>query len=100
MITRPIPSSGEALPVLGIGTYDVFDHASTPDAVANSREIVDILLGEGGSVIDHGQGTLRERDALIDVDCDVWIPAARPDVINDDNVERLRARVAAAVRAV
>ena len=48
MITRPIPSSGEALPVLGIGTYDVFDHASTPDAVAKSREIVDILLGEAG----------------------------------------------------
>ena len=48
---------------------------------------------EGGSVIDHGQGTLRERDALIDVDCDVWIPAARPDVINDENVARLRARL-------
>lgn len=52
MMTRPIPSSGEPLPVIGIGTYDVFDHASTPDAVAKSREIVDILLGEGGSVID------------------------------------------------
>ena len=67
MITRPIPSSGEALPVLGIGTYDVFDHASTPDAVANSREIVDILLGEGGSVIDTSPMYNRSERVIGDI---------------------------------
>ena len=25
MITRPIPSSGEAMPVIGLGTWQVFD---------------------------------------------------------------------------
>ncbi|MBW2270483.1 MAG: Glu/Leu/Phe/Val dehydrogenase [Deltaproteobacteria bacterium] len=32
-------------------------------------------------------------EALIDVDCEIWIPAARPDAIREDNVERLRARL-------
>ncbi|MDR5865328.1 Glu/Leu/Phe/Val family dehydrogenase [Halomonas koreensis] len=40
-------------------------------------------------------GAARERDAIIDVDCDVWIPAARPDVIHEDNVDRLRAGIVA-----
>ena len=32
-------------------------------------------------------------DAVIDVDCDIWIPAARPDVIHAGNVARLRTRL-------
>ena len=43
----------------------------------------------GGSVVDHGTGVDADRDAIIDVACDVWIPAARPDVIRADNVDRL-----------
>jgi len=37
----------------------------------------------------------RDADAIIDVDCDIWIPAARPDVLRADNVGRLRARMVA-----
>jgi glutamate dehydrogenase (NAD(P)+) len=32
-------------------------------------------------------------DAVIDAECDIWIPAARPDVIREDNAARLRARL-------
>ena len=32
-------------------------------------------------------------DDLIGLDCDIWIPAARPDVLNEKNVSRLNARV-------
>lgn len=67
MIARKIPVSGEEIPVLGIGTYDVFDHASTADAVANSREIVDILLGEGGSVIDTSPMYNRSERVIGDI---------------------------------
>ena len=52
MIDRPVPSSGERLPVIGLGTYSVFDVPGTADEIARRREIVDLLLGEGGSVID------------------------------------------------
>ncbi len=34
-----------------------------------------------------------ERDELIAVECDIWIPAARPDVLHEDNVRRLKARL-------
>jgi glutamate dehydrogenase (NAD(P)+) len=30
---------------------------------------------------------------VIDVACDIWIPATRPDVIREDNVERLHAKL-------
>ena len=48
---------------------------------------------DGRSVCDHPRGNKRERDAVIDVDCDIWIPAARPDVIRDDNAHRLKAKL-------
>jgi aryl-alcohol dehydrogenase-like predicted oxidoreductase len=52
MLTRPIPSGDEQLPVIGLGTYSVFDVESTPSQLAARREIVDLLLDAGGSVID------------------------------------------------
>lgn len=52
MISRAIPSSGEELATIGLGTYNVFDVSSTAEEVAMPKEIVDLLLGEGGSVID------------------------------------------------
>ncbi len=51
------------------------------------------IKAQGGSVVDHGDGDILDRDALIDVDCEVWVPAARPDAINGDNMQRLRARL-------
>jgi glutamate dehydrogenase (NAD(P)+) len=38
-------------------------------------------------------GTPISGEDLVGVDCDIWIPAARPDVLNESNVGRLRARV-------
>jgi glutamate dehydrogenase/leucine dehydrogenase len=42
---------------------------------------------------DHPSGAKLAADAIIDVECDIWIPAARPDVVRADNVARLRARL-------
>jgi len=50
------------------------------------------LKAGGKSVVDYG-GTTGDRDAIIDVACDIWIPAARPDVINAGNVDRLKAKL-------
>lgn len=51
------------------------------------------LKEAGRSVADHAAGTRRDPEAIIDIECDIWIPAARPDVINDENVHRLNARM-------
>jgi glutamate dehydrogenase (NAD(P)+) len=38
-------------------------------------------------------GTAIPGDELVGVDCDIWIPAARPDVLNEKNVSHLKARL-------
>ncbi len=45
------------------------------------------------SVVDLPQAERLEANALLDVDCDIWIPAARPDVINEDNAHRLKTKL-------
>ena len=67
MLTRPIPSGNEQLPVIGLGTYSVFDVASTPDAIAQRLRIVELLLGAGGSVIDTSPMYNRSEKVIGDV---------------------------------
>jgi diketogulonate reductase-like aldo/keto reductase len=52
MITRPIPISGEALPVIGLGTWQTFDVALDPATRARLTEVIRLLLEGGGKVID------------------------------------------------
>jgi len=52
MNTRPIPASGERLPVIGCGTYLGFDHAPGSRAYAALPGVVAALLDAGGSVLD------------------------------------------------
>ena len=56
--------------------------------------LIEVKAG-GGSVLDYGQGNKADGDAIIDVECDIWIPAARPDVLRADNVDRLKAKLVA-----
>jgi len=46
-----------------------------------------------GSVENFPGARSLARDAIIASDCDIWIPAARPDVIHAGNVEQLTARL-------
>ncbi|MEA3547821.1 MAG: Glu/Leu/Phe/Val dehydrogenase [Thermodesulfobacteriota bacterium] len=48
---------------------------------------------QGGSVVDLPGAVGLAQDAVIDMECDIWIPAARPDVIHVDNVDRLRTKL-------
>jgi glutamate dehydrogenase/leucine dehydrogenase len=47
----------------------------------------------GRSVIEFAVGEKFGTDAIIDVDCDIWIPAARPDVLHAGNAGRLKAKL-------
>ncbi|MGE5153870.1 MAG: Glu/Leu/Phe/Val family dehydrogenase [Bdellovibrio bacteriovorus] len=51
------------------------------------------LKDQGGSVADYPQGGRLDRDAVVGLPCDIWIPAARPDVVDEANVDRLQARL-------
>jgi glutamate dehydrogenase/leucine dehydrogenase len=47
----------------------------------------------GGSVRDFPGGTPLGGEDLVAADCDIWIPAARPDVLDARNAGRLRAKL-------
>jgi glutamate dehydrogenase (NAD(P)+) len=68
-------------------------HGTVFDAAGLDVAALMHLKAKGRSVIEYARGDKRDGDAIIDVDCDIWIPAARPDVITDDNVRRLRTRL-------
>lgn len=51
------------------------------------------LKKTGRSVRDATRGRVLDGDAVLDLECDIWIPAARPDVVREDNVHRLRTRL-------
>jgi glutamate dehydrogenase (NAD(P)+) len=56
-------------------------------------DALDALKREGKSVAELAGGKKADRDAVIGVPCDIWIPAARPDVIRADNVAQLDAKL-------
>ena len=67
MVHKPIPRSGEKLPAIGLGTYSVFDVASTPAEIATRKEIVDRLVGAGGSLLDTSPMYNRSERVIGDV---------------------------------
>jgi diketogulonate reductase-like aldo/keto reductase len=52
MRTRPIPSTGEPLPVVGIGTWRTFDVGSSPSERAPLEEVLALFRERGGRVVD------------------------------------------------
>ena len=74
MLTRPIPRTGEALPVVGLGTWQTFDPPRrTPETLAPLEATLRALHDAGGRVIDSSPmygaaesvaGELAERAGL------------------------------------
>lgn len=52
LITRPIPSSGELIPVVGLGSAATFSQAARGEDVSALREVVKTMFDLGGSVLD------------------------------------------------
>ncbi|MCG3174422.1 MAG: Glutamate dehydrogenase [Myxococcota bacterium] len=45
------------------------------------------------NVTGYGKGKVLDRDAIIRVPCDLFVPAARPDVITEHNVALLQCKI-------
>ena len=52
MLMRAIPSSGEKLPVIGLGTWRVFDVDLTSESIPKLEEVLSLLVKLGAGVID------------------------------------------------
>ena len=64
LIRRPIPSTGEMLPAIGIGTSRRYEVEPTPDKVAPLKDAVQTFLSLGGSVIDTAPSYGTAEDVL------------------------------------
>ena len=52
LIQRPIPSSGEKLPVIGLGTWQVFDAGQDAAARAPLKDVLRVFFAAGGRLVD------------------------------------------------
>jgi glutamate dehydrogenase/leucine dehydrogenase len=105
-----IPLKGSHLAIQGFGA--VGRHASkflgnrgailvavsdSQGAVQNQNGLdIDALIKhkkEGSPVQTFPGGQAMDSDELVGVECDIWIPAARPDVLTENNVGQLKARL-------
>lgn len=68
MHTRPIPATGEALPVIGCGTWQGFDQAPGSAGLAELAEVLRVLFAAGGRVVDsspmYGRAEATAGDLL------------------------------------
>jgi len=67
MITRPIPSTGEAMPVVGLGTWPVFDVGTDDAARQPLRGVVKALVAGGGKMIDTSPMYGRSEGVVGDI---------------------------------
>lgn len=72
MLKRPIPRSGEPLPVVGLGTWQTFDVGPTATERTELKEVLRALVSEGGTVVDsspmYGQAERVVGDLAADLE--------------------------------
>jgi diketogulonate reductase-like aldo/keto reductase len=67
MLTRSIPSSGEKLPVIGLGTWQAFDVNLTADSRRQLEEVLSLFVKFGGRVIDSSPMYGRAEEVIGDL---------------------------------
>src|SRR5437867_4557173 len=64
MLTRTVPSSGEKLPVIGLGTWRAFDVDLTSDIRRQLQEVLSLFVKLGGRVIDSSPMYGRAEEVI------------------------------------
>jgi diketogulonate reductase-like aldo/keto reductase len=64
MLTRVIPSSGEKLPMIGLGTWQAFDVDLTSDNRRKLGDVLSLFVKLGGRVIDTSPMYGRAEDVI------------------------------------
>jgi glutamate dehydrogenase (NAD(P)+) len=68
-------------------------HGTVFDADGLDLDALDALKAAGKSVVELPGAETGDAGSIVAAACDIWIPAARPDVLRADNVDRLQARL-------
>lgn len=89
LLARPLPSGGEALPLVGLGSWITFNVGPDPQALAACTAVMRAFFGAGGRMVDSspmygsaqatiGHGLKQLRDAPVFSADKVWVsPGAR-----------------------
>jgi aryl-alcohol dehydrogenase-like predicted oxidoreductase len=106
LITRAIPSSGERIPVMGMGTSRTFDVGEDPAARQQLQEVLQAFFDNGGALIDsspmYGNAetvvgdllkNVRNKDALLAA-TKVWTYGRQAGI---DQMQRSMKRMGVAV---
>ena len=61
--TRPIPHSGEQLPIVGIGTRMAFEFENDPAQFDERRRVLQTMISGGAKLVDtaHSYSTAEDR---------------------------------------
>lgn len=105
MLTRPIPASGEKIPVIGLGTWQTFDVGSTAAEREPLEQVLAAFAELGGRVIDSSPMYDRSEDVAGDlmaklglrgklfVATKVWTSGKRAGIDQmEDSMRKLRAK--------
>jgi aryl-alcohol dehydrogenase-like predicted oxidoreductase len=70
-MTRPIPVSGEPLPIVGIGSAVIFEYENDPAKQAERKAVIETLIAGGGKLIDtapsYGNAELRLGEIIAEL---------------------------------
>lgn len=71
ILKRPIPSSGESLPAVGLGTWQTFDVSDSEAAREPLKNVLKTLVDKGGSVVDSSPMYGSSEGVLGDLSSDL-----------------------------
>src|SRR5262245_18045252 len=70
MLQRTIPSSGEKIPAIGLGTYQAFDFSGNSGDRSSGKEALRLFAQHGGKLVDsspmYGEAEERIGDLAAD----------------------------------
>ncbi len=73
VLKRSIPSTGENLPAVGVGTWQTFDVPGSPAAREPLKEVLTILLDKGGTVVDSSPMYGKSEEVVGDLSTELAI---------------------------
>lgn len=63
-VSKPIPSSGEQLPVIGMGSWITFDVGNLPGERAQRLRVLETFFARGGRLVDSSPMYGRAEEVL------------------------------------
>jgi aryl-alcohol dehydrogenase-like predicted oxidoreductase len=73
MLTRTIPSTGESIPAVGLGTWKVFDVGTATSVRAGPRAVLDEFVRLGGTLVDSSPMYGRSEQVVGDLARDLGV---------------------------